>query len=573
MKKIFTVISALAVAFVMMHASALDLQKVTFKGFTPAFYEKASQLQANPDMLAEEGETPILKKSWTQGNTTYEAAFWGLGKLTDMVILYGENGEPLEMKDVRFFCVALILHGYPKNETIEKSHTSVQAYCSWPTKSTLFNYNNNPDPDLSFVNFNDFVSGTNVKKFQFNNFTQQGELTAYNFFPGIDQKTGDIVTFPIWSPMFGSDLASVVNSTQNCIMDQNGQNYSGFELKAYDDEEYTLTMPFDFYFTNGLSLSGIYNGECELNDMTVEHRTYKFDEFHIFDCGNVSSTSFDQSYDLPFGTITNEIAWGPLSKYYFFGIQNGELFIDTQNGVKFDSSRLFPNNAAGDYDNINMLKGAWFSPNGTNSPVNNNWTLIKPNMVDLGFIDPTYAGSYFPLINPVAKSMVPSGYANGEDNQWSTQDGLYAYYRSVPAMINSFDMALGVPEGLEGKGSDTMTNTYTIDFNKKAIYHYNPNNMNETEELEIVGTFVPEYISPDQSGVQTIVAEEGNVAVKTVNGAIVVVAENNANVAVYTLDGACVANAKAIAGEELTVAAGKGVYVVKVNNTAVKVIL
>ena len=137
-----------------------------------------------------------------------------------------------------------------------------------------------------------------------------------------------------------------------------------------------------------------------------------------------------------------------------------------------------------------------------------------------------------------------------------------------PSSTNSV-FYIGSTEGAGVYFNDGTPASYTAKTTEDVVYHYNPENINDTKTIPAVGSMVVEN---GGSGVKEVLAE-GNFNVSAHNGAISVMAGENGRVSIYSINGQLVKSVDAKAGQTVNVEAAKGLYIVKAGKKAVKVVL
>ncbi len=561
MKKFFTLVSLALCAVLGMQAELMDSSKIKFEGVNPAYKQALAKKYTRSELLelSETNPSMVQRKAWQSGTFIWEAYFQRMGKLSEVLELRGEDNEILDHQDYPFYAARMIFYRYRQGEDIRSYNTEIDCLISWPTYRTWKDTDLNPALSLDYVALDDFISSPNtIKTFQWNNFSNP----SANLAPSVNAQ-GQITSFPIWSNIMG-DVFSTYNGVDKLTLTSSGTRVSRFTLESYDEEEDdTMLIPFDFYFSNNTSTSGRYNGPVELFDWIIEERTLDLTNLHMFNVGVISSNTMPNDYDMPynFPELGVDSYWGPVKQFYMYGVsKNASLVIDSQDiAVPFDSQKL-KISFTGEPESVDFMHGALFCETSVEKPYEYKWFLVQPKE----WYDPLFDMTFW-LMQPEPHTMVPSG-LDKESYVWSLTDGMTVCYQGIER--NPYQMAVvnGSTEGFLIDGVDIAENTYLCEeFKGKIIYHYDPKDMRLTEELESVGNY--EY-----TGVSTVASEE-NALVTVANGAINVVAANGAEVAIFTLDGARVAAAHVNAGETYTFNGANGLYIVKVGKTACKVML
>lgn len=575
MKKIFTLLIVAICAALVMPAQAFDTSNVKFSGFKGNCAKLNTQAKVMEAVEAPEAANKVVKRTWQSGQYIYEATFMNMGVLTDNIqftMVDPTTGAEsfADFEDFPYYCVVMLLTRANRTSVNNKT-VQVQCWTSWPAECSLdwvgdtqidYSLNEIVTPDVLAA------SKTACKIFKYHGFTGENEVS--NFFPSINTATGKMSGWPIWSNQV--DVKQIVNNNSDLSFTSEGSNITAFSVEEFDHEnEDEIYMPFEFHFSNGTIIDGEYRGGCELVDMYLFDAVYNFRELHIFNGGQskMADTLDEDIYPYPFGYPENP-DWNPVNKYFIVAVEGeGMIWIDVagQGAVPFDSMLLkvyLTPDQQKNLDNLRWIKGSfWTSAD--------NFYNQRFNCKGATPYQETIPGTDQKVTvfrcNPENGIFIPKGYDDSYD--WVAEDGfetVWGKYERDFCAPSYF--ATNTPEGFKLDALDLPGNTYKAAYKGKVIYHPNPANMRETQELEsLVGDF-----DPEQSGVAAIGADDTFV-VSTFGNDINVESNEDAVVVVYNLAGAAVAKANVAAGNAATFTVGNGVYVVKVGNAAKKVVL
>lgn len=156
---------------------------------------------------------------------------------------------------------------------------------------------------------------------------------------------------------------------------------------------------------------------------------------------------------------------------------------------------------------------------------------------------------------PTEGTMIPGIYSQFP---MFAYDGISLIYHG-----NSYDPTPGSVMSIKNdsfsfKGTDTYSNTWDINW-EKCYIHNDPSDYSIVEELT--------------SGINRLFGDKTANLITKSNGQINVTAAENGVIAVYSTTGTLVKTVKAVAGQEVSIDLGHGLYIVRVGKTASKVIL
>lgn len=345
-----------------------------------------------------------------------------------------------------------------------------------------------------------------------------------------------------------------------------------FIYSNFDNETSSVNMRFWGQCTNtsGASIWTYdinYAGVAEMYGYTSAPLEANLNELHIVNLG-------EQDYD---NNEDYDVQWGPLQKYYVIGC-SADMTLDinaatTQGKIwgaqKLPENPLYTSQATLDELNGEYFRVSLYCPAGTAQPYGN-WESMVINYNQVGSNPDAW-----PTTNaPEAWKFVRGGWRW----PWSQNDGLECSFHDItvyydPTVVSPFKAFVmnGTTAGFGIYGTCDMGGLMRWKFNGNIVYHPNSANYLETTTLASVGELVPNEF---WGGVNSIFTD-GDVDFKVTaeNGVINVTVENGASVAVYNIAGVMFKNVKAAAGQTVSVNAANGIYLVKVGNKTVKVVL
>lgn len=573
MKRIVTILSAVFVGVAALVAKPVDadLFKPLKYELTPEASQRArlkfAQMQAEP---LKDGEQYITRRYITDDGVTWDIELLLSGdKICDMVNFRDEAGQVVKYGFDRLPYYAAdfrITKMYPDTDY---AATDIYFTMCWPSYfiwDQVFTYEGELDNgnipvdkrNYDPVSMSDLCNNPNHTRL-----FQESDAIGADPIPGEDK-------FEYWTMLQNAMNADGGLCTyegdpvfQTYI---NATTASKLDFSAFNSEDLNTSCRVQIYLVNTetqitRTLRTTYNGPARVEgfeDVVLDLPT--FGDMHIFNTGVESSETYGDAN--PFTA-----AWGPFTVFYYaIGDEHVQWIVDPsakefnmdvikQGGVDIDSSEDINQYAS-------MVVGKLFADKKYGED-----TTLDPAEIEFTIVDPTIVydediKDSFVEISPVLNSFVPYGYAES----WSADYGTFSFCQNYqePLAIGS-RMAIGTPEGFRMEMHNHYKKTFKATSLGNVIYHYNPQNVQETRSYSMQGELVW------GSGVETVAAD--NAKVSAAYGVITVVPAESAAVAVYSLNGACVKNVKAVAGETVKVNADKGVYIVVVNGQSQKVIL
>lgn len=400
------------------------------------------------------------------------------------------------------------------------------------------------------------------------------------------------------------DAEELINSTEWCKRFQESSGIGGVLNSAQDNWEYLTMLPNEL-----LGFVGVFEGSQGYTTITESKASIvKFNSMdaaadNTIDCqttiyfttdagvGKTKRVNYvgpsrvegfkSNTYNLPeFGDVyllnlgegssaenmDYPEEWGPLSQFYFAVADKYVTWNIDPAATKLSPSVLqlgtlqLPEGEVFDL-HANVMRGWLYGEPSLAADNSQNVEKVLFQCVEGTEGYDEQMDEYYYSIAPKANSFVSYGY----EGSWSDEYGMRFNLRNFSTFVDvPSAIVWGTTEGLWINLTDVYTNKINAKSTGKVHYYYDPNDPTAVREYSLVGDM--EY-----SEVKTVEAEAAKVS--AANGVISVVAAENGNVAVYALSGAVVANKSVKAGETLSVAADKGVYVVVANGKAVKVAL
>ncbi|MDE6271729.1 MAG: T9SS type A sorting domain-containing protein [Muribaculaceae bacterium] len=573
MKKLLTMLGCLAIGAGSMVAAPVDpgIRTDLKVAQTPENFQRFHQMVQSGAIQM--GETLATRKYEAADGTVYEAKFQ-LSKtpLCEMLMFSNENGEPryYSFDELPYYVVVYNLYGIPKGDVAP--NTQLSFYMEWPSEyiySQVFDWTgerdeNNQIPlalrEYAPASFDELWNNADrcrlfreAKEVGVSGSPANGKWDCYFMLPNEFLGMGGLYN--------GKEVVTELSETI----------YSQIKLQQFDADE--LFMDFE----NNIRLLEVasgakriarvfYKGSGEIQGFVEQ--TFQLPEWgdlHLFNAGQISSDLLGDNN--PFPTDFPEYT------LMYFAIGDKE-FVEWEiapDAKKFAKEAVMFKKlevAGDDYvrSHLNCLVGFTFVDKKykdiTLNPDDNDFNLYmgESEGIDLG--DDMWYYTYTPelcsLVPPIVRDM------NGVWEPWSEEYGCILYVQNLPetTLNNPVNIGWGFKQGFIVNYQNDFLQNYTAQSTGKLLYHYNPDNIQEYRELELVG---------GKDAVETVAADAAKIS--AANGVITVVAAENANVAVYGLDGVCLKNVKAAAGETVSVEAAKGVYVVTVNGASKKVAL
>lgn len=490
--------------------------------------------------------------------------------LCEMVSFADKDGNPYQptFEQLPYYCVNYRLQMRPKDSPAIT--TQCWFYMAWPTKylyEQVFTYDgerteNGGIPqeyrDLTIVPFDELANNPEgCRKFQ--------ESTGVGA-----QESQDGYSWEYWT-MLPNALLGIpcyLNGQECVTSDPDGPTPSNITINAFRAEDVYLDITNRITCDSDGNVRNLarnqYQGTFRFEGFAAQVDDLpEFGDIHLFNAGLQSSEEMGD--ENPFTAEWPEMTW----MYMVGGDTRIEWELDPT-AKKFDPQmiRMKAFNVAADEeedDFANMMQGYLFAPakyaqDLTLTPDTEAFEMIEPTEGYDADVD-----KYYWVVAPAANSMLPYGWGTAEDI-WSTTYGMVTRVRNVVDFIVApSKLQFGTKEGFMVFANNEFLKTININSKGNLIYHYDPNDMQLTRVVPLVGD-----VEWDNSVAEVA---EGVAKVVAANGELTVVPAEKSVVAVYALDGACVAKATVFGGETFTVAAPKGIYVVKVGNETYKLAL
>lgn len=555
MKKIFTILLGLAIWSTGWAALKVN-PKIHSEQFTKDVATRIQQNGLSMEQMETKGmfENPDYTRVWQDASGflwVFDLYFTG-----DTLLSYLTPEGQEEWKNDYFYVP------YTRILKLDKSGEQVTdgavMYILWPSMywyDQVFNYQGQLDADGN-IPLEERDMSIVPPSVLFNNpsqcrtFSDNGNFYTYNKETGTMEAWGMIPGEVRGSALLKGAEATVVTSTT----DPSTIELREFDLEdSYTDVKFTINLATEKGATG--TLKATYQGEGTVEGFEPTYvSTPEMVNIHLFNGGVVSSDILDA--DNPFPELFDEVAM-------MFLVAGGEKCnINVPASGKFGAGMYSISFKEGvENKDVNIVEGyvyldAKYGKDTSADPTDCVISLLETEVAYDSFTDEYYLSCF-----PETDTMVPYGY----DYQWSEDYGMKVYYNNgLQYIVNPSKIEWGSTEGF-AVDVKTMYQRFISSFGKgNIVYHYDPSDVSKTRTFSSVGT--REYVS----GVNDVKVEKMTAKVVARNGQIAVVAGEKAPIAVYTLDGKLV---KAANAEALSVEAPKGMYVVRVGNTAKKVVL
>lgn len=339
---------------------------------------------------------------------------------------------------------------------------------------------------------------------------------------------------------------------------------SSLKMSNFDDETSSIDLAFKGNCNNAAgsmvwTYSYNFSGEAFLPGLCSKPQGFEATSIHVVNTGSV--TGEDDNYV----NFTDQ-DWGPLQRFFLVACGDGYTYdqVELQGGGTLWTATEIPSGPARMTADagLTQIRGALFAPNaaepnGTYHTANVEVSIKQIAGINIGETEGT----------PAAYTTLYGGW-NRTYWGWSGTDGLeaiaqgYRWWFPYAATANPYVDVATASKTFEVGGNTSLNCDFKITpkANLKVVYHYDPTNYLLTKEIS--------------SGVNSIFNDgENNFTVDANNGTINVNVANAALVNIYTTNGMLVKSVNAKAGQNVSVDAANGIYLVKVGGKTVKVAL
>lgn len=594
MKKIFT-LAAAALALTATAAPKMPMEKAEL---TPEAQQRMATHMAafqNNALETIDGEI-VAKRSYFVGNWQYDLLVVTMGDLVDNVT-FGSGYKPT-FDDIPLYGVEYFLSGV---NTATAKETSLALLLGWPSKywgqlmtwegpwEEIPNEEDPSDPDYDIpvamrdyeiVPIADLCEGQPLgAMFMCTGYASPLTVVKDTALP--EQWAGPYC----WPALpFGGlkvDNVPIEADYEWSFENQNGEScIVSFEDYSYDPdymEDYFLTASHWYYSQENTMKTFDLNYDGTGAAFGWDDRTYdvNLSEVYIYNAGtlNEDNNNFyeftDNGEDLQMWRVmfcNEEIQIG------YRTTDQAAIEADPTYTNCFEENaymRYFPASENANLDNAFFGRATLFSPAGTAKPENTQWNLKQAEDKEFTILGkPTTVHDY---LVPEANMFVQYGIrsAGNEYSSWASEYGTWTNLHNSMMIAADKDgvIAMNTPEGMLIRYTNDTRVTLNMTYNGKIAFCPNNQNILQVEEMVSTGTFEPEV------GVAELFGTKGGVKVGARNGMISIDSMEAGNVAVYTMDGALVNATRTNGNSTVNIPAAKGMYIVKVGNETRKVVL
>lgn len=580
MKKIFTLLSAVALSAASFMMSAFSVQVGDYKGELKPEVKAALQSKSEAVKFASQfnsnfnhGSNVATRAYQDAAGNTWVTQFLATGmKGTEAFKWQDDKGNIVDGPDWNQYPVyssylvfAIIeCEGDAQNT---KPEYAVQYALFWPSHylwDQQFTYQGDldenktvpvEDRDYEIVPFEEFANGEDFCR----TFVEADPEAGYPY-PDVNDANTAYVSYPLlnvggYYKKPGAEQSMELNSAFSkgilgkvdfMSADENYVNYEGLVAGIAKDNTQVRTPI-------------VYEGTCRIDGFEHKDITYpKLGGVHVFDCGVWSSADFgfNSPWSEDFNNLQKYLVWG-YDEYLKFMINEDDIKNTTNNDLfpGFDWRQDIENPEGTAEDHLNYFRFYFYSEKG--GGLNNIWKMTFPVDVD----DPDF-GEYVSYA-PTADCMIP--YASKPQGCRTEGSVLmyksYSYYpANDPEMVTQ--LGIGTVNGFCVYTYDDYNSFIQIMYTDQIYFHNDPQDCNKYVMVDPVGELVM-----DKSGVEEVAVE--NAVVNAANGVVTV--NGDVNVNIYTVDGAMVAAKKVNGVANFNL--GKGLYIVKAGNVTKKVML
>lgn len=466
----------------------------------------------NPNKLAEGVEVIATRSYVDQNGTTWYAELLNYGPNLHEYFL-GESEDRATFAELPFYEVLSVM--YSLNAEGNAYDNLYQALLCWPS-TYLVGATDDPSKEAAeCISIQDLISeGYNTFVVQ-----PQGYLMSETNYGILNAQ---------W---FG--VPSLFKGKQG-YMDED----SFFTFSNYDKDNSTIDLQWNGTWSEEGATSSAgsfaqkFSGAANIQGFEQLNIKGDFTEIHFYDFGQVDWDTYPGDlYELDFDPV----------KLYKFLAHNAAIEVRYDAGVPAGFTYL---SETGTSTDISYMVGSAYTELNATSPEGE--YEIQEILYDpvTGYLDNV----------PLPGTIIP--YHSGFEPL--SADGLSVYYHG-----NGYNLQPGGKMVISGAGFtfdalDAYSNIWDVDFSKCFI-HNDPSDYTKSVELT--------------SGINRLFGDKSANLVTKANGCVNVTAAEDGVIAVYSTTGALVKTVKAVAGQQVSIELGNGLYIVKVGKTAAKVIL
>lgn len=586
MKKFFTMLGVAALTAIASQAEVTNYPgNPQFQGFKQNLAElmQPNQVSAIPDAQTQKR---VIRREWESGNYTYYLTISKYDRLVDIVHFTLPDDKAATFEDMPYYIALMRIQRYRTQEP-NKNPCDINLLMCWPciasSNPSVDKGKNFPEltPENSVIapvelvasRYNTSDAGFDTSFIAFN--YPEGKYYANNFLPNFDAQ-GNFLGWPQMGNMAGAPIT--INGKDNYLVADNGGQHSNLKIISAKDnadlQNTNIKMEMNMYYapqnddSQVVGVTGTYDGLADTYNIQPFNAVYDINEFHIFNAGisKYDPDSENPEFLNPFGYPDVE-TFEPAQEYFVMALTAPATLaynVKDYGEVKGFNGRQITYGFANEEDGLNpsnyrFIRGAFWTSG--EEFQNRQYNVKEPEIYEQKYGQTTYE---LLCANPIPGIMLQGGYTT-EFGYWPESAGTSMTWVAYNHFPNTKTyLAFNTKDGIVFDGKDDSGNTYNMAYKGKVIYHYDPENMNNTrEEGPFVGTFEPK----EPSAVNGILADS-NFNITASNGVINVVSEGE-NIRVFDLSGALVGSAKGTASFNVN----KGLYIVVVGKTAKKVIL
>lgn len=554
MKKIFTLIGLVTLPL-LSFAFPVDSKQIERVGskITPEIENHMRSLAQDVEFIQDTKDASTRKdvkqRIYNDGKFEYRLVIANTGyKLTDWWY-FKEQGKDLTFEDLPFYIVEYNLAKY-NNEG--KLVDRADCLISWPGYK-MWDITN---PD----------SKTNYDMVPIEELANRGDDGFCNTFAHWDENNvlylledKKLVCYSMWSNKWG--LKQVCEGEEAVFADPSASRMSQFSLISYDKEENWLYSANQFFFLYGVNknipgqMQLNFDGEIRLQGFHPQNYVWDVTAVHLFNAGYKDPMLIPASED-PY-----DFDWEPKQKFWIYAsTANNHVAMDE--GLKaFTPHKIFFswNDDVPVSERINenyySFYGPLYAPASAVEDPRGVYKMAKPEEV--------WHEEYELMLQkvvPTDYSMIPRGV--GTDYLWSDTDGFKCLYKSYYQNLRHPGyLAFGTTDGLILRGKDNYGNTLSATYTGKIIYHYDPEDISKSREIDAVGEI---------NSVESVAADN-NIVVTAAGKTLYVKCNVATGVEVYSLNGMSVAKNAGAEGQTLAFELEKGMYLVKAGAKTYKI--
>lgn len=578
MKKIFTLLSAVALSVASFMMSAAPMQIGNFKGELKPEIKAALQSKSDAVAFASEfnsnfnnGSNVATRVYVDKNNNVWTTQFLATGmKGTDAFQWTDkETGEPTGGPDWNEYPIyaSYLVFAIIECTGADGTDKAVQYAMFWPShylwdqqETYTGDLDENNQIPIEFVDFDIVPFDELVNTGDFCKTFIEWDNQGYPF-PEVNDAGTAYISYPL---IYVDGYLKKANAQKILSV------VSGYDKGLIADIDFNSAD--DNYVSFNATIAGVAEDNTQINDKLLFEGTCRIDGFahknitypklggiHIFDCGEISSAAlgFATPWSEDFDPLQKFMVWG-YDEYLKFMINEGDVTNTTNNELlpAFDWRDDIENPQGTSEDHMNYFRFIMYSPKGTSMKgIENIWTMTFPTVAVDDFDGEEYI-SYCPTANCV----IPY---ESQPQGCLTEGCVLMYHNYDYYPTEGTQVGFGTDNGFCVYIYDDYDNFMTIAYTDDVYYHNDPQDCNKYEMISPVGSkkFEP------SGAVEEVSAEDA--VVNAANGVVTVAGD--VDVKIYTVAGAMVANKKVNGAASFNL--GNGLFIVKAGNVTKKVML